>query len=227
MARLGSVLGIAAALLIACGSLAPTPAVLPTFVASAAPSVPEANQAYPTAAASDGSASQTVGGFTVELQKAWRDGKQLYADVCFSLPDNWTIWVAHVDYAGQTVTEFSSSLLNRQEAAGGSPARRCDELDFYVPPDADLSAAQLSIESLGAYPSNDELCSVYLPKIQQALSDRGIAISLSCTDANGSTGLQITSKPADMTQEQAEQLVYSDEFYTVKGPWNFPLRFAP
>jgi hypothetical protein len=33
--------------------------------------------------------------------------------------------------------------------------------------------------------------------------------------------MQIVGKPETMSQEEAEQIVYSDEFYTVKGPWSF------
>jgi hypothetical protein len=60
-----------------------------------------------------------------------------------------------------------------------------------------------------------------MPKIQQAILDRGLGIGLDCVDVNGVLTMQITSMPADMTQEQAEQIVYSDEFYTIKGPWSF------
>jgi hypothetical protein len=60
-----------------------------------------------------------------------------------------------------------------------------------------------------------------MPKIQQALQERGIAIVLNCADVNGMQTMQIVSKPDTMTQEEADQIVYSDEFYTVKGPWSF------
>jgi hypothetical protein len=33
--------------------------------------------------------------------------------------------------------------------------------------------------------------------------------------------MQITHKPDNMSQDEAEQMVYSDEFYTVNGPWIF------
>lgn len=228
MSRVLAVLGLMALLLLqACGSASPAPAVLPTFVGSSAPSVPEPNEAYPTAQAAEANTSQTVGGFTLDLQRAWRDGKQVYADVCFTLPDssNWTVSAAHLEYGGETNSEFSESLISRQEASNGQPAQRCDELGFYVPPDADLSAAQLTIESIGAYPSSDEYCSTYMPKIQDALNQRGIAITLDCPDTNGTRAMQIASKPVGMSQEEAEQMVFSDEFYTVSGPWSFPVTF--
>ncbi len=60
-----------------------------------------------------------------------------------------------------------------------------------------------------------------MPKIQQVLQQRGIAIELACPDVNGTPTMQIVSRPPDMTQEQAEQIVYSDEFYSISGPWVF------
>jgi hypothetical protein len=61
-----------------------------------------------------------------------------------------------------------------------------------------------------------------MPKIQQALTERGVAITLGCSpDANGTQTMQITGKPDTMSQEDAEKLVYSDEFYAMKGPWSF------
>ena len=132
----------------------------------------------------------------------------------------------HLEYAGQTLSEFSSSMLSRQDGAGNQPGQRCDQIGFYVPPDADLSSASLTIDSIGAYPSQDEYCSLYMPKIQQALNERGLGITLDCQDNNGSMAMVISTKPASMSQDEAEQIVYSDEFYTVKGPWSFPLTFS-
>ena len=228
MSRLHVVLGVIAILLSACGPTAPKPPVLPTFVPLVTGATAEINQAYPTEQAKQANTSQTVSGFSVNLQRAWRDGKQVNAAVCFTMPDasDWTIWNAHLEYGGQTVSEFSSAMLTRQEATAEQPGQRCDQLGFYVPPDANLSSASLTIESLGAYPSQDEYCSLYMPKIQQALNDRGVAITLDCSNKSGAMSMEITGKPASMSQDEAEQLVFSDEYYTVKGPWSFPLTFS-
>jgi len=117
-------------------------------------------------------------------------------------------------------------MISKQEAANGQPGQRCDELSFYVPPDANLSSASFTVESLGAYPSQDEYCSRYMPKIQQSLNDRGIGITLICAQVNGAMTMQIANKPGDMSEQDAEKLVFSDDFYTVKGPWTFPVTFG-
>ena len=225
------ILGLAAAIVLtACGPAVPSGPILPTFLplASTAPAATaELNEAYPTAQASESGGSQSVSGLAVRLDRAWRDGKQVYTDVCFALPDasDWTIWAAHFDYGSESISEFSASMISPTDASGGQAPERCDELSFYVPPDADLATATLTVESVGAYPTSDEYCSLYMPKIQQSLQERGIGITLECSDVGGTMTMQITSKPDSMSQEEAEQLVYSDEFYTVKGPWAFPVTF--
>jgi hypothetical protein len=180
---------------------------------------------YPTMESQPVTAMQQSNGIEVSASRAWRDGKQVNVDVCYTLLDtsDWSIWGATLQYAGTSVSDFGSTLVSLQEPAQGQSGKRCDTLSFVnIPPDADLSNVAVTVDALAAPPRADEYCSIYMPKIQQTLNDRGIAITLDCpTDANGTQSMQITSKPADMSQEQAEQIVFSDEFYSVKGPWSF------
>jgi hypothetical protein len=220
-----------AMLLLVLGSCAPIPPVqqvLPTFVSQTEGNVPEPNVAYPTSEATESNASQSIGGFSLTLRRAWRDGKQVNAELCFTLPDSsdWTIWQAHYEYGGTSISEFSAAFLGKEEGQTGQSAQRCDLLSFYVPPDADLSTSSLIVESVGAYPSAEEYCSLYMPKIQQALNDRGYGITLDCPTVDGALSMQIVGKPESMSVEEAEQLVFSDEFYTVRGPWTFPITFG-
>ena len=232
MPRALMIVWIAGVLALASCGPAPAPeSVLPTFVEAPSPeldAVPEPNEAYPTAQAAEPSSSQSVSGFSVDLRKVWRDGKQVNAEVCFSLPDasDWTIWAAHYEFGGTVVSEFSSEFLSKSEPTDGQAAQRCDQVSFYVPPDADLSSSSLTVESVGAYPAAEEYCSLYMPKIQQALVDRGIAITLDCPVVDGVGSPQIVSKPPEMSQVEAEQLAFSEEFYTVRGPWIFPVTFG-
>ena len=201
----------------------------PAFIAPQNYATPVINAtSYPTVQAPQTNSSQSVSGFAVNLQRAWRDGKQVYADMCYTLPDSsdWIVWNAQLNYADQTVTQFSASMLSKQDAANGQPGQRCDELTFYVPPDANLSSASLVIQSLGAQPTQDEYCSLLMPKIQEALNQRHIAIMLGCNDVNGAMTMQIVSKPASMSEQEADQIVYSDEFFTVKGPWAFVINLG-
>src|ERR1051325_10887028 len=190
------------------------------------PSGPTAyiDPSYPTMQAAPAVESQLNSGIEVTVDRAWRDGKQVNANVCFTLLDdsNWSIWGASLQYAGTTNSDFGFTMVSLQRPASGQSGKRCDTLFFLnVPPDADLSNVTVTVDAIAAQPGPEDYCTIYMPKIQQALAERGIAITLNCADVNGAQTMQIASKPDSMTQEQAEQIVYSDEFYTVKGPWSF------
>ena len=167
---------------------------------------------------------QTSSGIEVRADRAWRDGKQVNVDVCFTLLDasDWTVSSASLQYPGGSLIDFGSTMLSIQEPVEGQSGLRCDTLFFLnVPPDADLSNVIVTIDAIAAQPRAEDYCTIYMPKIQQDLTERGIAIALNCADVNGVQTMQIVSKPESMTQEEAEQNVYSDEFFTVKGPWAF------
>ena len=192
----------------------------------AEPSLPTAyiDPSYPTVEAQSAAPVQSASGINVRVDRAWRDGKEVYAEVCYSLPDtsDWSIWNASLQYAGGSVIDFGSTMISLQEAAEGQSGVRCDDLSFFnVPPDADLTNAVIAIDAIAAPPRAEEYCTIYIYKIQQALNDRGIPITLACVDSAGVQVMQIVGKPDTMLQEEAEQIVFSDEFYTVRGPWSF------
>jgi len=179
---------------------------------------------YPTMQAAPAVMSQLTSGIEVRADRAWRDGKQVNVDVCFTLLDgsDWSIATAGLQYAGAAILDFQSTMLSIQEPVEGQSGMRCDTLSFFnVPPDADLSNVTVVVDAIAAQPRTEEYCSIYMPKIQQTLNERGIAIMLDCPLVEGVQAMQIVSRPDTMSQEEAEQLVYSDEFYTVRGPWSF------
>ncbi|MEK6751787.1 MAG: hypothetical protein AABZ00_05925 [Chloroflexota bacterium] len=211
----------------ACAPPAQDPAVvLPEFIATDTPYIDPAS--YPSAQVDLAVPNQTASGIEVRMERASMEGKSVNADVCFTLPDtsDWAIWSASLNYGGTVLQEYGTTLVSLQEPAAGVAGLRCDTLTFVVPPDADLTNATIVIDSIATTPREGEYCSVYMPKIQQAMLERGIGIVLDCVDVNGLLTMQITSIPPEMTQEQAEQIVYSDEFYTVKGPWSFSFNLS-
>ncbi len=195
---------------------------------SQAPVTPIINSSYPTAQAEVKSPYQDVNGIQVLVQRAWQNGKNLNAEVCFTLPDgsDWSIWNASLTYSGAVLQEYGTTLLSMQAAENGNPGLRCDTLTFVVAPDSDLSNSSITIDAIAAYPHEGDYCSLYMPKIQQALFERGIGITLECQDADGAAVMKIANRPPEMTQAQAEEIVFSDEFYTIKGPWTFALQLA-
>jgi hypothetical protein len=200
------------------------PALRPETVATAYIDV----ASYPTAQVELAAPKQVASGIEVRMERASVEGKNINANVCFTLPDSsdWGISSASLTYSGILVQEYGTTLVSLQEPANGAPGLRCDTLTFVVPPDADLSNVTVMIDAIAATPRKDEYCSVYMPKIQQALQSRGIGITLDCVDMNGLQTMKIMSMPPEMSQTQAEEMVYSDEFYSVKGPWSFTFNLA-
>ena len=201
-------------------------ACAPSLAPQVVPAAPTAyiDPSYPTVESAPALLSQVSSGIEVRAERAWRDGKQVNVDVCFTLLDasDWSVWGANLQYPGGSILDSGSTLLSLQEAVQGQSGLRCDTLSFVdVPPDADLSNVTITVDSIVAQPRGEDYCMIYMPKIQQALVERGIAITLACADVGGVQTMQIASKPDTMSQEEAEQIVYSDEFYTVKGPWSF------
>jgi hypothetical protein len=204
------------------------------LLAACVPSVaPPPNQAgptayidpsYPTMESAPQTLKQTSSGIEVRADRAWRDGKQVNVDVCFTLLDasDWSIWNASLQYPGAASSDFGSTMVSLQEPTEGKSGERCDTLSFLnVPPDADLTNLTVTVDAIAAQPRAEDYCTIYMPKIQQTLNERGVAITLNCSDVNGVQTMQIASKPDTMSDEEAQQLVFSDEFYTVKGPWSF------
>ncbi|KAA0285337.1 MAG: hypothetical protein L6Q49_14380 [Anaerolineales bacterium] len=212
-------------LLAACGPSRESQVVLPNLLPTATAYI---DPSYPTAQANLNAAQQTAAGIEVRMNRAWVEGKNVNAEVCFTLPDasDWSIWAASLTYGSTFLQEYGTTLVSLQESANGQPGQRCDILTFVVPPDADLTNSVIAIDAISAVPQLTDYCDIYLPKIQEAMLERGTGIAVDCFDVNGTLTMQITGKPAEMSQEQAEQIVYSDEFYTVRGPWSFPFNLS-
>ncbi len=208
---------------LACGTttsgVSPLPPMQPPvpMEPSATPYIAES---YPTAEAETVSGMQVMSGIDVRVDRVWQEGKQVYTDVCFELPDDsdWTIWEASLKYGETELHEYGTTLSRFEES---QPAKRCDVLEFYVPPDADLTMATIRIEKFAAFPRQEDYCTIYMPKIQQVMNERSTGIQLACNEVNSVLTMQIVSKPETMSQEEAERIVYSDEFFTISGPWEF------
>jgi hypothetical protein len=204
------------------------PPVLPALLPMATSTAYIDAASYPTAQVELAAPNQVASGIEVRMERASVEGKNVNADVCFTLPDtsDWGVSSASLNYGGILVQEYGTTLVSLQEPANGVAGLRCDTLTFVVPPDADLSNTTIVIDAIAATPREGEYCSAYMPKIQQAMLARGIGITLDCMDVNGVLTMQLMSIPSDMTQSQAEEIVYSAEFYSVKGPWSFSFNLA-
>ena len=118
---------------------------------------------YPTLEAESSAPVQSASGIEVRVNRAWRDGKDVNVEVCFTLLDtsDWSIWGASLQYAGGAVVDFGSTLLSIQDAVEGQSGLRCDRLSFFnIPPDADLSTAIITIDAIAAPPRAEDYCTL-------------------------------------------------------------------
>ncbi len=140
----------------ACAPAQQQSVVLPQFLATATPYIDAAS--YPTAQAQLAAPNQSASGFDVRMERASVEGKNVNADVCFTLPDtsDWGISSASLNYAGTILQEYGTTLVSVQEPSGGQAGLRCDTLTFVVPPDADLTNATIVIDSIATTPREGE-----------------------------------------------------------------------
>src|SRR5258705_2996001 len=126
------------------------------------------DSSYPTVESAPAVMSQLTSGIEVRADKAWRDGKQVNANVCFTLLDgsNWSVSGATLQYAGAAVTDFSSIMLSLQEPVEGQSGLRCDTLSFLnIPPDADLTTVTVTVDAIAAQLHPGDYCGIYRSKI--------------------------------------------------------------
>jgi len=167
---------------------------------------------------------------------------------------DWMVWVASLQLGGEELPLSGAKALEIRElpingqqrvitfddqghwmekwelANADQKGRRCDALYFNVRPIANLSYATLTVDWLAAEPREGEECTTaYLEKVQNALERQKVDIQVQCytksLDSGGSSGLRILSKPASMSMEEAESILFSQEMFLylhgIRGPWVF------
>jgi hypothetical protein len=103
--------------------------------------------------------------------------------------------VGEFELQGNVLQEYGTTLISLQEPVNGQPGLRCDTIDV-------CCAARCRPFQCDHYDRCDccaprrEIIVMYMPKIQQAMLERGTGISLDCVDVNGVLTMQIVGKPA-------------------------------
>ena len=174
--------------------------------------------------------SPALARFAVEARNFRQVEDQLWVDVCYLLPDtqDWMIGEAFLQVAGEKMP-ISGGSLNLYQPAGenGASGRRCDTLTFDIFSGLQAQDALLMINTMQAYPREGQYCDYLMNIVQPTLQARQTGIQLACDEGPGYSNGKVISKPAEMTQQQAEQIAFSSEYYSVSGPWSFPVRSLP
>lgn len=198
---------------------------------------------------------QTKNGISVTATNFRIEDSKYKIDVCFEMPDSsdWTIWQAALVYEGQRIESFGADPIeirlpeengkqqvttftdgqksfSESVATAGAKGQRCDTVYFFIPDESKTAEAVLIISSIAAYPGEGQECNQsYLQKVNDALKTYGPSLQADCVSKNSGTegvsGLVIVSKPDDMSLEDAQAILNSNEFFIaihgVVGPWEF------
>lgn len=160
------------------------------------------------------------------IRSVERSGKEVRLEVCFTPPDaaDWTLGQVHLVIAGNELT-FQGSTLTELSFQNSLPLRRCEQLNFAVPPEMILSLATLQIDAIQSYPSLDELCTLYFPKLTPRWEAQGVHAE--CQQTPDGWQVRLVSYPPNLSAEQAEALIYDPANFAIAGPWKFTLQFTP
>jgi hypothetical protein len=81
---------------------------------------------YPTMESAPVTLMQTSSGIEVRADRAWRDGKQVNVEVCFTLLDasDWSIWSASLQYPDASILDLVRRCLACRCQWRGNPALR-------------------------------------------------------------------------------------------------------
>ncbi len=196
--------------------------------------------------------AQVVNGIEVTASNPRLQGDKFTVDVCFTIPDDnpdWIItkaslttdkaissdwWATPIELRfpsangqQQVITHDAKGIpsVRTETVTGSQQGRRCDALTFQVPAGSTVSTATLSINAITSRPAEGQYCEK-LAKVQDQLKARNVNITINCAEKDGVTNVTITNKPSSMSQADAEGLVFSDEWYSKFGPWEFELAIS-
>lgn len=161
----------------------------------------------------------TVSNFYVE-------GNHVFVDVCYDLPgkDIWDINIATLEYGGKSTGNFAVEETSI-DIAKDKPTQgiRCLRLDFYdIDANADFSSFTLTIVQLGQIsPAEGHECEEFLARINSNEKVNESGIKVVCEQHPSGTQIKTDYKPDNISDEDANILIYDAMFNLVNGDWVF------
>lgn len=167
---------------------------------------------------------KTAHGIEIHLKNIRHVDNLLKTDICFPLPDNedWMLNQLSLQYDGIEVSDWGGIVIEPIiPAENGKPGMRCDMVYFSLPQSVSLSEFTITVISIWA-PAREGSACQRANIVQQKLAQQGIQAV--CQEGNGIVGYQIVDKPASMSHEEAQKILLEEQFFTIKGPWEFNIR---
>ena len=161
---------------------------------------------------------QTANNLTMQASRISISPEQAGFKLCFQTPNpgDWLPWEVSLVIGKQEIPDSSSMTLSEPETVNGMEMK-CHLLSFPLSgsrtaQDMILRVDQIAV-SMPEYPDYE--------RAKQQLAEAGVAIEFTCKHQDYIFGCEVFKKPADMSLEDAEQLVYDAIQDDVKGPWVF------
>jgi hypothetical protein len=167
-------------------------------------------------------------GIEIRLSNYYQSGGHLFVSVCFDQPGTevWQMGPATLKYANGEVSSFYGHItLNQRGSPDGKIGQQCNTLEFVdLPAGADLSGLNLTIESvLLEAPAEGKECDVYNNRLANSIKLEQQGIKAECVPGAGYSLFRVISKPATMTEDEAQILVSQEAAGFVIGPWIFTM----
>lgn len=175
-------------------------------------------------------ATSIANGITVTARNVRVESPYLEVDVCFDRPTDadWNIEEAYLQFDSRQIslTDVGSLCLYSQPCEG--LRTRCDTLGFrLVKPGLDLTSSieyfTITINEFVVEPQDGEICTQpFLDRFQRELASRTVGITARTECDESGYQFLVTSKPSDMTMEDAQSIVwevFQEVIGSRKGPW--------
>lgn len=153
------------------------------------------------------------------------DADQVYVDVCYDLPGKavWDINQAALEYGSSSTSDFSVQETSI-DLAEGKPNNgiRCLKLNFAVTPGADVSQLTLKIKNIGQVPpAEGKECDEFLSRINANDRVKNAGVEVACEQLEMGSNIKVVSKPAELSEDEANQLINHAMHNLYDGDWVF------
>jgi hypothetical protein len=167
----------------------------------------------------------TVNDITVRLLGSHQNGENYQVDVCYTLPDNRDWLLAYrgneviLSVQDKTFFPVEEGTIEWISDTDGSKIERCEYLLFPVIIDEQITNVKLSLQQISVSPPEALDCLA----IQKELDEIKSEIKIRCNLGDGSSGVDILSKPENLTYLAAKDIVYNVIIDAHTGPWEFDI----
>ena len=172
-------------------------------------------------------AEETIGGVWVGASRIVHGDTRAFVKVCMALEGS----SERLMFGGPTWLNYPGGKSNTFFVHNDVPDEgdaACEILEFVGVSSEGQGDWRFTMENVSyTIPDEGTECDVYQERANadQSLQEAGIAVA--CSHGEGGTALEIASKPADLSEAEAEEMLQTAVIGRHHGPWIFDLLMEP